>query len=398
MARKVIRYGSKRLMNVIQFFGVVMLGVVLMLTTVCIVMLLSGCSAADEGAGAPQTTGSALVFSVTEGTTRAPQGTTRAPRGTMTLDGNDGTESLKDKGFGVFACHTGAHPYVSTSASANLMWNQLVTYNNTENAWEYAPLVYWPNDDGEAEQYVTFFAYAPHSTQANGCIADMSRPEEKGDPWILYQLGGTSEAEGANGWKAQQVDLLYDFKKDKKREYPIASNKIDFGFKHALASIGDQITVGVGESVAERLKALYDGSPVTLTVSTITIDYLLTRKGRLVLNNNGQPNWQAVESEDSKVHRLLTFTPNLVMAQATSASACTTSSFVSEAGQGVLYIPLESGAGKQKVTISAQYTVATDGNDGVISDGTIETTLDLSYISNASEGHNLNITIQIPDI
>jgi len=358
---------------------------------VTLLLLLAGCAGEDSATGSPADSraGSAIAFSVGDSTARA---ATRAAQGTIDL------AVLKTKGFGVFASHTGVHPYVSTSTTANLMWNQLVSYNGSAGQWEYEPLVYWPNGEEGVEEYVTFFAYAPHSDNANGCIADMSRPDETGDPWILYQLGGSEVADGDGGWKSQQVDLLYDFLKDQKREFPIAANKVNFNFKHALATIGDRVTVTVGESVKDRLKAIYFGTPVTLTVSSITIDYLLTRKGRLVLNGTSQPNWQAVESEDAKVHRILTYSPNLVMAQATSSSACSTADFTTGDGQGVFYIPLESGADRQKVTVSAQYTVTTGSPAYVISEGTIEATADLSYISNASESRDLNVTIQIPAI
>ena len=387
-------------MTVIQFIGRYTGALLAVLALIVLYLMLTGCSATDDVPGGAKgddgKQGSAIAFSVSsDSTTRA---ITRTAQGTMTLDGTGSTVSLRDKGFGVFACHTGVHPYVSTSTVSNLLYNQLVSYNGGSGTWEYSPLVYWPNGDDDVPEYVSFFAYAPHSDNANGCIVDMSRPEEVGDPWILYQLGGGTMADGDEGWKARQVDLVYDFKKDQKRTFPIADNKIDFDFKHALACIGDQITVSVGESVKTRLKGIYYGYPVTLTVSTITVDYLLTRKGRLVLNNSSQPNWQAVESEDSKVHRTLSYTPNLMMAQATSSTACTTTSFTTSAGNGVFYIPIESGSDKQKVTISVAYTITTGSPTYVVSEGTLEAVVELNYISNPSQGRNLNITIQIPDL
>lgn len=392
----------KPLMTVIQFIGRYTGALLAVLALTALYLMLAGCTATDDlggttGGGDNRLSGSAIAFGVngSDSTTRA---TTRTAQGTMTVDGSGSTVSLREKGFGVFACHTGVHPYVSTSTTANLLYNQLVSYNEGAGAWEYSPLVYWPSGDDEVPEYVSFFAYAPHSASSNGCIVDMSRPEDVGDPWILYQLGGGTMADGEDGWKARQVDLVYDFKKDQKRTFPIAANKINFDFKHALACIGDQVTVSVGESVKTRLKGIYFGTPVTLTVNTITIDYLLTRKGRLVLNNNSQPNWQAVESEDAKVHRILTYAPNLMMAQATSSSACTTNSFTTDAGNGVFYIPLEAGTDKQKVTVKADYIVTTGSPAYVIDEGTLETTVDLSYISNPSQGRNLNITIQIPEI
>ena len=384
--RRIVFVEDKRL-HVLQLIigsAMVVSGIVMI---ILLSVLLSGCSTIDDDASdcPAGTSADAIAFGLSDDATRTAQGTTDLA-------------ALRTQGFGVFACHTGLHPYISTSTTPNLMYNQLVGYDDVNGVWTYSPLVYWPNGDDGADEYVTFFAYGPHSSAASGCIVDMSRPDEVGDPWILYQLGGSSEADGVDGWKACQVDLVYDFQKDQKRTYPISSNRIDFNFKHALSCIGDQVTVSVGESVKTRLKGIYTGSPVTLTVSTITIDYLLTRKGRLILNNSTQPNWQAVESEDQKVHRLLSYTPNLMMAQATSSTACSVNSFSTGEGNGVFYIPLESGSEKQKVTVRADYTVTTGSPTYTIAEGTLEATVDLSYISNASQGRNLNVTIQIPEI
>ena len=382
-------------MNVIQFIGGVVI-CVQVAVTICAILLFTGCSASDEAQGTPAATGSALVFSVTEGEGTTRGAATRAPQATMTLDGTAGTVSLKDKGFGVFACHTGAHPYVSTTTTANLMYNQLVSYDDGEGVWQYAPLVYWPHGTTGDKDYVSFFAYAPHSTQAADCIVDMSRDDETGDPWLLYQLGGNELPDGPAGWKACQVDLLYDFQRDQqKSDNP--STRVGLNFKHALAAIGDRITVTCDESVATRLKGVYEDSPVVLTVTQITLDYLLTRKGRLVLNGTTQPNWQAVDSEDAKVHRTLTFTPNLAMVQATSASDSSITPFDSGEGHGIFYIPIESGSAKQQVTITAQYTISTGVPAEVVEEGSVNAVVDLSFISNASEGRNMDITLRIPN-
>lgn len=350
---------------------------------VTLLLLLAGCASEDSATGSPADSraGSAIAFSVGDSTARA---ATRAAQGTIDL------AVLRTKGFGVFACHTGAHPYVSTTTRSNLMHNQLVTYDNGFGVWTYTPLVYWPNGTTGDKDYVTFFAYAPHSDLAGGCIADMSRSDETGDPWILYQLGGTE-----TDWKSSQVDLLYDFKKDQQKgDSP--SVRVDLNFKHALAALGDRITVTCDESVAERLKGVYEGTPVTLTVNRVTIDYQLTRKGRLVLNGSTQPNWQAVESEDAKVHRTLTFTPNLVMAQATSATAADINTFDSGTGHGIFYIPVESGTDKQRATVTIGYTISSGSPAEVTEEGSAESTIDLSFVSNPSEGRDLNITFRIP--
>ncbi len=380
------------MLTLMQMIYAVVGFVLLCAAIVLLVLSLIGCTAADDGEqSGPLPTGSAVAFSVSADGSTTRGGATRTAQGTITVDGAGGTVSLQSQGFGVFACHTGTHPYVSTSTTANLLYNQLVTYDNVNSVWQYSPLVYWPNSTEDAGEYVSFFAYGPHSTNATGCIADMSRSDEVGDPWILYQLGGTD-----NNWQTSQVDLVYCFLKDQTRKYPITSNVVEFDFKHALACIGDRITVSCDESVTTRLKGLYIASNVELTITSINIDYLLTPKGRLVLNNNSEPNWQAVESGNTKVHRYLSFSPNLVMAQATSSSAVTTTSFESDSGQGIFYIPVESGSEHQQVTVSIGYRIATAAE--TIHEGTLRANVALSYVARPSEQRDINVTLSIPDV
>lgn len=389
-----IRKSNKvRLMNVIKFIGGVMFCLLVAVTIACAILLFTGCTAVDEAQGTPAATGSAIVFSArADSTVRG--AATRTAQGTITVDGTGSTVSLQEQGFGVFACHTGVHPYVSTSTTTNLFYNQLVSYSAGQ--WTYDPEVYWPSSSAGVPEYVTFFAYGPHSSNANGCIADMSRKEDVGDPWILYQLGGTTQADGPDGWKTKQVDLLYDFRKDQQRSAAI-NTKVNFEFKHALACIGDRIQVSCHESVTNRLKGVYTTSTVKLTVSRITIDYLLTRKGRLVLNNATEPNWQAVESEDSKVHRTLVFNPNLVMAQATSSTESETTDFDSGTGHGIFYIPVESGSDKQQLQVTADYAVTSGDPTEELEAGSVTATVDLSFVHNANQGRNLNITLKVPE-
>ena len=315
---------------------------------------------------------------------------TRTAANTLTIDGSGANElSLKSEGFGVFACYTGIHPYVSTSITCNLMWNQQVTYDNTQSVWTYAPLAYWPTTDIEEEvTYATFYAYAPYSdaTDPYGCIVDFSYPGETGDPWLTYQLGGTMYADGANGWKTKQADLLYDMQQDQQRPMPPYAHKVHFSFKHALACVGDRITVTCSDALQSKLKSLYTSSNVTLTLNKLRLDYLLTRKGRLVLNSSIQPNWQPVESGDARVHRLLVLNPEHIIATATSASVCTLTDYAVN-DQGIFYIPIEVGANAQTVTATADYTFST-GETGQIS-----TTINLSTISNAGNGRNLNLVL-----
>ena len=346
----------------IVFFAIVFL----------LAVLLSSCSSDALQEGAVRQ-GSAIAFGLSD------DDATRAAQGTTDL------AALRTQGFGVFACHTGLHPYISTSTTPNLMYNQQVGYDDVNGVWTYSPLVYWPNGDDGADEFVTFFAYGPHSTSAAGCIADMSRDDEAGDPWLLYQLGGTE-----SDWQTSQVDLVYDFRRDQVRSG--VSTRVNFSFKHALACAGDTITVVPGPRLQSLLQraAAAQGRTVTATVTSVTLDYLLTRKGRLVLNSVGQPNWQTVESEDPMVHRLFTLTPAHTLASATS-SACTVYPYETS-GHGVFYIPIETTGGSgQQVSVTVGYALST-GDAGELS-----ATIDLSRISDAGEGRNLRLNVEVPE-
>jgi len=355
---------------------------------------MTGCSHADEDTSQRVDTqqGNAIGFSV------ANLATTRTASNTLTIDGSGTNEwSLKAKGFGVFASHTGSHPYVSSTITCNLMWNQQVEWNSTAAKWSYNPVVYWPNTDDGISEYVTFFAYAPYSDgssyETSACIVDFSRSGETGDPWLTYQLGGTTAADGTDGWKARQVDLLYDFQKDQVRP-DSPSGKTTFSFRHALACMGDQITLTCSDNLQSQLKALYNtagGSSVTLTLDRLLIDYELTSKARLVLNGSIQPNWKSLESGEPMVHRYLDFTPNQVIATVTSASECTLADYT-ETDQGIFYIPLEVGGNSQNMTATVYYTVSTGRT------GFVKTTVSLSSVVAAGNGSALRLTLSIPDL
>ena len=86
-------------------------------------------------------------------------------------------------GFGVFGYYSDqstdvANPYPKSGYVPNFMYNEHVTWNNTNKGWVYSPLKYWPNEtiqDSQANpeaaimdgtndllDQLTFFAYAPY--------------------------------------------------------------------------------------------------------------------------------------------------------------------------------------------------------------------------------------------
>ena len=354
-------------------------------------LLTAACSAdapdaaSATGSGSPRTAvadGNAITFSVSgEGSL------TRTAEGTIAdIDG------LRSAGFGVFACHHGVHPYESSSVTPNFMYNQQVTWDGSHGVWTYEPVKYWPNGDGTEENldYISFFAYAPYSLgdksdRVSSCITGFSGNQESGDPWLVYQLGGTP-----TDWKDHQVDLLYAFVKDKQKQIPeITSTRVDFSFRHALSSIGDQVTVECGPLLLRSMMLAHVTSDVVLTLRSLTLDYELTRKGRLVLNSSGDPNWHAIESEDPTVHRIVPFDNiNQVIARATSANRYTTSDYTTGDGHGVFFIPVEVPGSAQRLTVTATYSVGPWGYEH-----TVSYTTPISRLADAGTTRNLRVSV-----
>ena len=239
---------------------------------------------------------------------------------------------LKAAGFGVFGCYTGLHNYSESDANASFMYNQKLEWKEGDGRWEYEPVKYWPNGEGEATtatgenpHYVSFFAYAPYSNGSNPCIPSCILEQEKGDPWILYRLSENP---------TDQVDLLYAQPLIDQTK-PKTGSKLEFTFKHALACVGDTVNISGPTS-----------PDFDIRLKEVKIDYTLTSKARLVLWNRGKANWSAVQSEDVVTTRSFT------LLSAGNASLPATFQ-----GKGVFCIPAEVPGYPQKATIHVTYVV-----------------------------------------
>lgn len=342
--------------------------------------VLTGCSA-EEWAPDSETPRQAIAFGTT-GTTP-----TRTAPGTMTLAGEGtGEVSLRSAGFGVFACHTGLHPYVGSNITPNYMWNQQVAYNTTAAVWDYSPLVYWPNPVEGLQPYISFFAYAPYAanpgtgtTAAEQCIVDMSRSVESGDPWLVYQLGGSE-----SDWQDHQVDLLYDFRPDQQQGN--VPERILFQFRHALAQAGDQITVTCSPELKAKVQQAYIDETVSFIIDRVELVYTLLRKGRLRLNATGQPLWESVASESPTVRRRVVLEPpgGHVLCTATSASDCIVTDYTAT-NQGIFYIPLNVEGTTQRVDIYVSYHTSKNNP------GALTTRIDLTAVAEAGDNHGFRI-------
>ena len=207
-------------------------------------------------------------------------------------------------GFGIFGYYTdqtGAtarnYPYTTDGASdgannyiPNFMWNEHVTWNNTNKGWVYSPLKYWPNEtenDSQTEKAImdgttslldqlTFFAYAPYVdpsatgfdategiraiTANTGVLtAQNGGAQAKGDPAIEYKtsakvedavdlLWGVAPAGGLNYTAVNgdndgalegmpYIDLVK----------PDVNTSLKFYFQHALARFGFTVAAAIDQ-------------------------------------------------------------------------------------------------------------------------------------------------------
>lgn len=274
-------------------------------------------------------------------------------------------------GFGVFASYTGLYKFNDVSVTSDFMYNQHVTWDAVNTQWIYEPLKYWPNGEssipGLNPHYVSFFAYAPYSdndpgTAAGYCITTFHYQHEKGNPWLTYRLHYDVD---------RQVDLLYAQLLDQPK--PDVSTRLPLQFKHALACVGDKVTVACAEELCEWFRNTVDGdshtSNIMVRVNTVDVSYTLTEKGRLTLWNDGEPNWQLIESGAPTTTRDVSLTSidtyELPYALYNYDGSDETSNVWQDLGHGLFYIPLHINGHEQTVSITVSYdiVVTTDGEE-----------------------------------
>lgn len=173
----------------------------------CAALTMTSCSN-DEIGGNNTKQGDPIEFGVYLG--RDAQGS----RGTITT-----TENLTK--FGVSA-------YYLTSVTPDFMYNQAV--NKSGDAWTYSPVKYWPTMEGYV---ITFYAYAPHTEDANGFIK-LPDNNETGVPVINVSLPTGDDAD-----LKKMVDFVTDEEYHQmKTNGNNTSDKITFTFNHKMTRIG----------------------------------------------------------------------------------------------------------------------------------------------------------------
>lgn len=410
------------------------------LTMIAAAALTLACSNETEEMVTPQ--GDAIAFSASM------DGSTTRALGEISTDGNlqllSYEASNHDKveagftgvrGIGIFGCYTGKLMYEQTSVTCDYFYNQQVTWDNAAGKWSYAPVKYWPNENGE---YASFFAYAPYepNPQDDGrCIIDISDNYVKGDPWVNYRLSRnpwgliTDPADPASECETQ-VDLMFGtkrigdaapytynpwtdvqhFKQDGTLSGDVTiDNMVNFTFNHALACVGEKIRIAVDQKLADKLVGY-----ASVKLNSLTIVYKnLTNKARLVLNSaDGKANWKEIISGELTTTRTwttdfggtpveITFTagtPNTAEVGGTSIVADTDPAteegyLIDPAnpnadGNGLFYIPLQiAGTEAPYAEITLNYTVD-NGITPYTGEGTTKFDLDMSL-----EGKKQNIEI-----
>ena len=180
-------------------------------------------------------------------------------RNASTRAGINNIDSLKGKGFGVFARYKHTDGAISP-----LMDNEHVTWNEKENRWGYTNTRYWPNEGS-----VDFYAFAPYLKN----VKPVNAPDSiKANPAYIEFTSSTSN-----------VDLVWDVQRNKTVPTSSTDGKVKFQFKHALARLGFDITVN---QELEENGAVIKVEEVKLYGDTI-VNGAFDIKGYLNLENGG---------------------------------------------------------------------------------------------------------------
>ena len=227
----------------------------------------------------------------------------------------------------------------------------------------------------------------PATNPAGYCISGFSQAHAQGDPWLTYRLIPQDNL-------AKQVDLLYAKQLDMTK--PAAGAKVEFAFEHALACVGDKITIQASDVLKNELKDLAGtANKVDLVIAGVDITYTLAEKGRLVLwNSEGAANWQPVLSENLTTERVPIISGTLpkTIYSYDAATAAESKPGWFDKGNGVFFIPLSSDVIAQKATVSIRYEIVV--NDSFVYNSK-EVTRDMNIGHLAEAGKRVDLKIFI---
>ena len=351
----------------------------------CAALTMTSCSN-DEIGGNNTKQGDPIEFGVYLG--RDAQGS----RGTSIT-----TDNLTK--FGVSALY-------ATYPSPDFMYNQAV--NKSGNAWTYSPVKYWPTM--ESHGIITFYAYAPHTENANNLIK-LSANDYARTPFINVSLPTGDDAD-----LKQMVDFVTDEKYyQTKTNGNNTSEKITFTFSHKMTRIGLKANVSkdvYNTDVANNTKVVIrsielnaGGEFYTSAKYTYTEHDIFTgksnpeswsdQKGDVKLNLKSILNWSSDWTISGK--DIISSTNKGIALEGTSAVK------LFNENQYLFLIPAPNETGLTKNSTSATITYDIITEDGNLEDGYSKTSATKTVylpegIMKQGEAYNLTFTIAVDQV
>lgn len=349
----------------------------------CAALTMTSCSN-DEIGGNNTKQGDPIEFGVYLG--RDAQGS----RGTIIT-----TENLTK--FGVSA-------YYLTSVTPDFMYNQAV--NKSGDAWTYSPVKYWPT----MENYgITFYAYAPHTDDANGFI---KLPDNNG---IGVPVINVSLPTSDNADLKQMVDFVTDEEYHQmKTNGNNTSDKITFTFNHKMTRIGLKANVSkdvYNTDAANKTKVVirsielnaggefYTSAKYKYTEHITSIssnpEYWYDQKGDVKLNLKSILNWSTDWAISGK--KIISSTNQGIALEGTSAVD------LFNTGQYLFLIPAPKETGLTKNSTSATITYDIITEDSNLEDGYSKTSATKTVylpegIMQQGKAYNLTFTIAVDQV
>ncbi len=336
----------------------------ILLSMMVIALMLTACSnESDEvlSQNQVQEADPEVTFDVIMGEKMQP--TTRTPANVI-----ESVIDLKNAGgFGVFGCYTGLYKYLDSNVHPDFMYNEHLT-STDGSIWTYSPVKYWPNGEGttyasiitgENPHYVSFMAYAPYSNNittspatnpAGYCIPSFSHQGEIGNPWLTYQLIPQANLD-------KQVDLLYAEPELDRKKLKLGE-KVIFKFKHALACVGDRVTIVCSDEFKDQINSRATSlglAAAKVVVKSLSIKYTLTSKARQTLWNTGDANWTLISSGTPTCTRYV----NIIDSETDVYHNTNPDLIKTIWDKGVYYIPMEQTGYPQTAQLFITYCTAT---------------------------------------
>ena len=196
--------------------------------------------------------------------------TTRAGEPSTLTTAGLKTGAFADDGFGVFGYYTDNNDYEQRS-TPNFFYNQQVKWDDTEKAWLYEPVKYWPNEYGDKAvsddaDKVTYFAYAPwvniiptsgkieelstetdeqYKAREQWGITGMSKNTTQGDPLVKYIASFNSK---------KSVDLCWGVADNNDGVWPTVQNDAAMNIANGTPWLNVQRPASVGQKVKFTFK------------------------------------------------------------------------------------------------------------------------------------------------